>query len=282
MIQFQNEHVTVFQSALYQTTSAVVQTKDAVIVTDPNWLPHEVSAIRNYVESIQNGRDIYQLFTHGDFDHIIGYQAFPEAKTIGSRGLQQHPKKEHKLKLIRDFDNQHYVVRSYPIQFPELDVVIREDGQQLQLGDTVLTFYLAPGHTEDGLITIVEGIGLFIAGDYLSDFELPFISHSAHAYRQTLKKSDMILQQHAISILIPGHGQATTDKGEMQRRIDMAADYLDRLQQAVLAGDEDALHDLSQEHAFPSSFTEECHKENVLIITRECLPFVQGEVPNEN
>lgn len=93
MIQFQNEAVTVFQSALFQTTSSVIQTKEMILIVDPNWLPNEIETIRNYVNSIQWEREIYLLFTHGDFDHIIGYQAFPGAKTIGSLGLQNHPKK---------------------------------------------------------------------------------------------------------------------------------------------------------------------------------------------
>jgi hydroxyacylglutathione hydrolase len=35
MIQFKNEQVTVFQSALYQTTSTVVETNDLILIIDP-------------------------------------------------------------------------------------------------------------------------------------------------------------------------------------------------------------------------------------------------------
>jgi hydroxyacylglutathione hydrolase len=271
MIQFQNEAVTVYQSALFRTTSTVIQTKEMIILVDPNWLPNEIETIQTYVHSIQREREIYLLFTHGDFDHIIGYQAFPGAKTIGSLGLRNHPKKDDKLKLIRDFDNENYVIRNYPILFPELDIVIQEDGQQFQLGETILTFYLAPGHTADGLMTVVEPLGILIAGDYLSDFELPFIYDSAKAYSETLDKSNRVLKKHNVKLLIPGHGLATSDQGEMKRRVDLAADYLKRLRQSVIASDEPALEALNQEHAFPSTFTEECHKENVSIMKREYL-----------
>lgn len=269
MIQFQNEAVIVYQSALFQTTSTVIQTKEMMILVDPNWLPNEIETIQNDVHAIQGEREIYLLFTHGDFDHIIGYQAFPGAKTIGSLGLHNHPKKDDKLKLIRNFDNENYVIRNYPIVFPELDIVIQEDGQQFQLGETTLTFYLAPGHTADGLMTVVEPLGILIAGDYLSDFELPFIYDSAKAYSNTLDKSNMILKKHNVQLLIPGHGLATSDPSEMKRRVELAADYLKRLRQSVIANDESALEALNQEHAFPSSFTEGCHKENVIIMKRE-------------
>ncbi|NOV02092.1 MBL fold metallo-hydrolase [Paenibacillus planticolens] len=269
MIQYQNEHVTVFQSALYQTTSTVIQTKEMILIVDPNWLPNEIEAIQQHVNTINGEREIYLLFTHGDFDHIIGYQAFPNAKTIGSLELHNHPKKEHKLKLIRDFDNQNYIVRNYPIQFPELDIVIQEDGQQLHLGDATLTFYHAPGHTADGLMTVFEPLGILIAGDYLSNFELPFIYQSAKAYTQTLEKCAMMLEKHPVRLLIPGHGAVTTEPEEMKRRLDLASDYLKRLRKSVIANDEAALEALYQEHAFLSSFTEECHKENVSIMKRE-------------
>lgn len=192
MIQYQSEQVTVFQSELFQTTSTVIQTNEIVLIVDPNWLAGEVEAIKQYVNTIKRERDTYLLFTHGDFDHIIGYQAFPDAKVIGSAGLHHHPEKKQKLEMIREFDAKNYISRNYPIEFPMVDIVIHEDGQQLQLGNTSITFYLAPGHTADGLITVVESLGVMIAGDYLSNFELPFIYDSAKAYVQTLEKAKQI------------------------------------------------------------------------------------------
>jgi len=269
MIHYRTENATVFRSALYQTTSTVIRTEETVLVVDPNWLPGEIDAIREHVRSVRGNRRLYVLFTHGDFDHIIGYRAFPEAMTIGSAALRDHPDKEKKLRLIREFDNQYYVTRDYPIEFPELDFAIAEDGQRLTLGDATLTFYLAPGHTEDGLITLVEPHGILIAGDYLSDIERPFIYHSAKAYRDTVDKAEAILANSPVRLLVPGHGRATADLSEMKDRARLAADYLDRLRQAVVANDESALEALGKEHEFPSAFTEGCHRENVEITRRE-------------
>lgn len=269
MIQFQDDRVTVFQSALVQTTSTVIRTDETIVIVDPNWLPGEIEEIRKHVRETRGKRDAYLLFTHGDFDHIIGYRAFPDARTIGSAGLAQHPEKEKQLQQIRDFDHQYYVSRDYPIEFPELDFAIGEDGRQLRLGDATLTFYLAPGHTEDGLMTVVEPLGILIAGDYLSDIEKPFISHSAKAYAGTIRKAESILDRHAIRLLVPGHGRATADPAEMKERARMAAEDLERLRRAVVANDEAALEALGKEHAYPSAFTEACHQENIRIVKRE-------------
>ncbi|MDR9856520.1 GNAT family N-acetyltransferase [Paenibacillus sp. VCA1] len=269
MIQYSNGRITIFQSALFQTTSTVVHLDDFVLVVDPNWLPGEIREIKEHVAAVQGDKPCYLLFTHGDYDHIIGYKAFPGAKTIGSAGLAHHPHKERKLGLIRDFDAMYYVTRDYPVAFPELDIVIGEDGQQVTIGSTTLTFYLAPGHTEDGLFAVIDAEGVMIAGDYLSDFELPFIYHSAKAYEETINKAKQILRDHPVRLLIPGHGRYADDRAEMDRRVRVALDHLMRLKEAVLDGDEEALEQLKLEHGFLSETTMECHKENVRIMRKE-------------
>jgi len=269
MIAFQQDGLTVFQSALWKTTSSVIETNDLILVVDPTWLPNEVQEIQEHVAHIRNGKDLYLLFTHGDFDHIIGYNAFPDAKVIGSKGMQEHPRKQYKLDLIQSFDNEYYVERPYDIEFPTIDIVIEKDGQQLVVGDTTITFYLSPGHTHDGLFTIIEPLGIWITGDYLSDFELPYLFDSAKAYLETLQKAEMILDSHSVEILVPGHGQATESKSEMKRRIELAQGYLDRLIDAVTRDDAEAILGLEKEMSFPSNFTKGCHGENVSIIKKE-------------
>jgi len=269
MIPFQQDGLTVFQSALWKTTSSVIETNDLILVVDPTWLPNEVKEIQNHVVHIRNGKDLYLLFTHGDFDHIIGYHAFPDAKVIGSKGMQEHPRKQYKLDLIQSFDNEYYVERPYDIEFPTIDIVIEKDGQQLVVGDTTITFYLSPGHTHDGLFTIIEPLGIWITGDYLSDFELPFLFDSAKAYLETLQKARMIVDSHSVEVLVPGHGQVTESKAEMTRRVELAQDYLERLIVAVTRDDTAAIVGLEKEMSFPSNFTKRCHEENVAIIKKE-------------
>jgi len=147
MIQYKNNQITVFQSVLYMTTSTVVATDDLVLVVDPTWLPQEVIAIRNYVESIRGNRPVYLLFTHSDFDHILGYKAIRDATTIASKEFTEHPDKENVLEQIRSFDDRYYLQRDYHLEYPTIDYIVHEDGQKLVVGKTELTFYKAPGHT---------------------------------------------------------------------------------------------------------------------------------------
>ncbi|MEK4284043.1 MULTISPECIES: hypothetical protein [Ureibacillus] len=66
MIQYQDKHLTVFESQLYKTTSTVIQTEDCVIVVDPCLLPSEVDEIREHVVSMKGNRPVYLIITHSD------------------------------------------------------------------------------------------------------------------------------------------------------------------------------------------------------------------------
>jgi len=209
---------TIFTSALFQTTTTLIISDKSILLVDPNWLPHEIDAIRAEVDEYLENRDLYLLFTHSDYDHIIGYHAFPEATIIASRAFVENPNKDKVLEEIYQFDESYYINRKYQIAYPTVHQIIEQDGEQLTLGDLELTFYQAPGHNADGMFTIVENEGIWIAGDYLSDIEFPFIYHSSIDYLNTLEKVDKILEYHTIKQLIPGHGNPTSSIKEIQKR----------------------------------------------------------------
>ncbi|MEM6726467.1 MAG: MBL fold metallo-hydrolase, partial [Bacteroidota bacterium] len=194
-------------------------------------LPEEVISIRDYVEEIREEKPLYLLFTHSDYDHIIGYGAFPEATVIASQAFVDNPNKEAVLLQILEFDQQYYLTRNYPIRYPEVQIVIRENGQHVQIGRHKLSFYLTPGHNSDGIYTILEPEGIWIAGDYLSNIEFPYIYHSTADYLEVLELSRRLLTQtdHKVRLLIPGHGDHTTNEREIQQRIEESFQYIDRL-----------------------------------------------------
>lgn len=266
MIQYKNEHITVFQSQLFKTTSSVIHTKDCVIVVDPTWLPLEVKEIREYVEEIKQNKPVYLLFTHSDWDHIIGYGAFPEAIVIASAGFHENKEKEQILEQIHEFDHQYYLDRDYAITYPKVDMIIRDEGQKLEIGETSLTFYKADGHTDDGLFTIIEPLGIWVAGDYLSDVEFPYIYTSSEKYEETLLKCEGILERHKIRLLIPGHGQATDSIEEIHHRKAKSLNYINELRSAILANQES--QHLIEKYAYPKGM-KAFHEGNMKVIKKE-------------
>lgn len=143
MIAFQQNQITVFQSALFQTTSAVIEGDRFVLIVDPTWLPQEVEDIAAHVRQIRAGRDLFLLFTHSDFDHILGGGAFPEAVTIASRAFRDNPNKERSVQAVRAWDSEYYIERPYTVRYPEISIAAATDGQELTLGETRLTLRCA-------------------------------------------------------------------------------------------------------------------------------------------
>lgn len=267
MIQFRNQHITVFQSALFQTNSAVVETKELIVVVDPTWLPNEVEEIRSYVERIRAGRRIYVIYTHADFDHILGCGAFPDAKMIGSRAMAELEDKQQRVEQILQFDATFYLERNYPLAFPALHHEIDEQHHTLQVGNTRLSFYITPGHTHDGIACVIEPLGILIAGDYLSDVEFPFIEDS-YAYERTLAQFKQIIEEHRIKLVVPGHGRVTDCTHEMNRRIDDSAAYIASLRKDMQERTNKLEGDLKPRFLFYRELKNE-HESNKDVIRKE-------------
>ena len=266
MIHYSSQSIKVFQSVLYQTNSTVIETENLILVVDPNWLPNEIEEIKNYIKAKQNNKPIYLLFTHSDYDHIIGYKAIENVITIASVDFANNERKDEIIEQIRSFDDQYYIKRNYKIEYPKIDHIIFEDGQKLMLGDTTITFYKANGHTEDGLFAVIEPLGLFIAGDYLSDVEFPFIFTNSYDYEKTLLKINDILKKHKVELLIPGHGNVGKGVNEILKRQNDSLNYILKLREQLK--NNKPIDNLIQDYSFPR-FLKKMHQENVDIIKKE-------------
>jgi glyoxylase-like metal-dependent hydrolase (beta-lactamase superfamily II) len=270
MIIWRNNFVTVFQSSLYMTLSAVIETEDMVMVVDPTWLPHEVEEIRQHAAAVRRGRPLYLLFTHSDYDHILGYTAFPDAMVIASKAfaIKSEEDKEEIIEQIKTFDDEYYIIRDNELIYPQVDIQTEFDGELLQVGDTRIVFYQAPGHNRDGIFSIVEPLGILIAGDYFSDIEFPYIYVSSDQYVESLHKLDYILDKHQIRLLIPGHGSISENHNEMKRRKRESLDYIDAMRLHIRRDEQTAIDNLIVHCPFPRNMSK-FHSNNQQLMKKE-------------
>jgi hydroxyacylglutathione hydrolase len=140
-ISWQTPKVTVFESSLYRTTTTVIELGDSVMIVDPNWLPSEIDHIFEFVHTEHRNKKQFLLFTHSDYDHIIGYGKFKDAVVISSDTFGQSQKKEAVLQQIIEFDNEFYISRSYPIVYPVTDIIIEKDMERLEIGGLDMIFF---------------------------------------------------------------------------------------------------------------------------------------------
>lgn len=250
MVQLQRPDCVVFESALFRTTSTLIVGEDHLLLIDPTWLPGEVAAIAKYATARSGKRECYLLFTHSDYDHIIGFGAFPDYRTLASAAFVGNPDPEAPLRQIQEFDDAYYIHRRYPIAYPRIDDVL--DGPTTRvLGGETYAFYPAPGHNPDGVLTLNRDRGILAVGDYLSNVEFPYVYDSVARYRDTLRCLEGILDGEDVRLLVSGHGDATTEPAEMQHRIAESRAYLDELEESVRHDRPFDLDRLFRRYAFP-------------------------------
>jgi metallo-beta-lactamase class B len=137
----------------------------------------------------------YVMVSHGHLDHAGGAKFLQER--FGARLLMS----------AADYD---LMDRDNPSWKPKRDLVVT-DGQQLTLGDTTLTFYVTPGHTEGTISTIFpvrDGDRRHVVAEWggtLFNFgpirpRLVAYANSAARFRDIAAKAgaDVILSNHTV------------------------------------------------------------------------------------
>ncbi len=260
--------LTLFESQLFRTVTTCIHTNDYLLLVDPNWLPDEVEEIAAFVRSKSLHKERFLLFTHSDYDHIIGYRRFPGFTTIASQNFVDNPRAAQQLQQARDWDDEYYIRRKYPLTYPVIHRPIAGEGEKMQLGQDDYLFYQAPGHNYDGLLTFNRSQGILIAGDYLSNIEFPYVYHSFAAYRKTLATLKGLVASGEVRILITGHGDAATDVAEMELRIRESVAYLDQLEEAVRQGTDFDLEALFKRYDFPG-IMQKFHAKNEALLRQQ-------------
>jgi len=202
--------VVVVRSAFWQTTCTIVHraAEDGVaecFVIDSPVLPHELEALPVIVE--QAGWELSgMLCTHGDWDHLLGRYAFPDAalgcaETTGAR-LRANPGEAQRE--LREFDEENYVERPRPLSLGQVQALPVPG--HVGIGDTELDLLPTDGHTEDGMALRVPWAGVVVCGDYLSPVEIPWLSEtgSRDAYLATLERLRPWVEE--ATWVVPGHG----------------------------------------------------------------------------
>lgn len=267
-IQYQDAQLIIFESAIYRTTTTLIIGQRYILLIDPNWLPIEIEYIQKVVEEKGRGKEQYLLFTHSDYDHVLGYNAFPHFTTIASKAFVEKKDKEQVLRDIRKFDEEYYIERTYPIAYPIIDKVIDDPVAKLSLQGDQYELYQAKGHTNDGLLTWNQSKGILVVGDYLSNIEFPFIYDSLANYIVTLQTLQQLIAAEAIQLLVTGHGDHTQDQLEMQRRVQRDLAYVDELEKSILNNHSFDLPKWLSKYPFPKGL-EKCHLENVELVKKE-------------
>jgi glyoxylase-like metal-dependent hydrolase (beta-lactamase superfamily II) len=201
--------VVVVTSRVYQTTCTLVRSGAEAFAIDSPVLPDELELLPAIARQAGFGV-VGCLVTHGDWDHLLGRYAFPDAPLGISEGTAARLRNEPGAaqRELREFDDAHYVERPGPLSLgrPEATQALPVPGH-CGIGERELELHPADGHTEDGMALWVPWARVLVAGDYLSPVEIPMLSDggSREAYLATLRRLESLVEQAAT--VVPGHGE---------------------------------------------------------------------------
>lgn len=230
-------HCWVQQSDLYSTNAGLFASNGRGILIDPCIYPAEILAWRPF--AAQNSLNLTHLIlTHIHWDHIFGPEHYPELPIIAQANYLPQAKGEQARKreqVIADWFASEKIDRPHPFTIPQPSQTFAER-LELSVGEEAVQLLHVPGHAADQL-ALYHPAGRFLwASDILSDLEIPYVSDSLAAYRQTLA----MLAGLEIEILVPGHGSVATTRAAVEQRISEDRAYLDelhgRVTQAIAAG----------------------------------------------
>ncbi len=218
-----------FESALWETSSLLLAEGAEAVLVDPAISADEVARIAGRAHAL-GVRVTHVLATHGDWDHVCGIAAFPDAAATMSEATA--------ARLAARAGDAAVAARA-AASGVEIAGEPRADrtfvpGAALQAGPFVFETLALPGHTPDGTAFRCRDLDLLAVGDHLSTVEFPFVTSTA-AYRGTLAALIDLLRNDPPARVVPGHGPELTASGALAvAEADLA--YLWQLHAAVAAG----------------------------------------------
>lgn len=224
--------VHVMTSRRYATTSTVVVGDGDALVVDPCWDADELAGVAGFLGS-KGARCAAGLATHLHYDHVLWHpdlgdvprwaSSWAAEQWAGDRGSLVRP-------LIGDIPDDLVALAGHVTALPAASPSSGGDPLELPWRGRAITVHEHDAHARGHLAIEVCDAGVLLAGDMLSDIELPYPDADEPDLASYLAGLDRLADVvRRCRVLVPGHGSPTYAPVE---RLDADRRYLD----AVLAG----------------------------------------------
>jgi glyoxylase-like metal-dependent hydrolase (beta-lactamase superfamily II) len=193
-----------------KTNCYILASSDEAVVIDPGWEGERI------LSKIGNVKLKAIILTHGHFDHVTAASMLKEAKNAR---ILMNKRDIYLLKSLR------YQLSRFGI---EKDVEIEpdefiEDGDELKLGDSLITVIHTPGHTPGSICLLWEG--KLFSGDTLFKGAFGRVDLPGGNYNDLVASMRKLLDLPDEVLVFPGHGDETTIGAERGMMTEITKNY---------------------------------------------------------
>jgi glyoxylase-like metal-dependent hydrolase (beta-lactamase superfamily II) len=194
--------VWVATSRRYGTTSTVIlDGHGGALVVDPTWDPDELAAIPADL-AVLGVRCVAGLSTHVHYDHVMWHPDLgdvPRWTTQGTVAMVEADREKVVAPLVGDLPDDLVDVAARGLA-PIL-------GERLEWSGPTAYVHVHHAHAPHHLALELPDLGVLVAGDMLSDIELPMPDDAdvdLATYRAGLESLEDVVRRSRV--LVPGHG----------------------------------------------------------------------------
>jgi glyoxylase-like metal-dependent hydrolase (beta-lactamase superfamily II) len=165
---------------------------------------------------------------------VLGAPWFPGATTFAHAGFGDELERELDHVVQRATEGLAAKGEKLPHAFRAFRPTLSARGTtRVELGPFEVVTYDTPGHSGCHLAFWLPGHGVLVAGDLLSDIEIPWLDGPPWVYRASLKSLHWLFEQEDVRVLVPGHGPVAHGRTNGYRRLLRDMNYLTQLEDRV-------------------------------------------------
>ena len=227
--------VRVRTSRCYAMNSVLLAASGHALAIDAGVLPSELDDFSGAVASVApRFENVALAFTHPHWDHVLALPWFPGATTFAHVGFFDELERDE-AKIAADAEKWIRESGETPPQRwrPFKPALTARGTVLVKLGPFDVVTCDTPGHSGSHLALWLPAHGTLVAGDLLSDIEIPWLDAAPWVYRASLKALHWLFEQEDVRLLVPGHGPPAHGRRDGYRRLLRDMDYLLHLEHGV-------------------------------------------------
>lgn len=222
--------VWVAHSRRYDTTSTVIlDGHGGALVIDPAWDADELAAIPADLAAL-GVRAVAGLATHMHYDHVLWHPDLGDVPRWSTPGTVRETV-EHRERVVQP------LIGDIPDDLVDLAARLTPiEGELLEWSGPTARIHVHHAHAPHHLALELPDLGLVVAGDMLSDVEIPMPDDrdtDLMTYRSGLESLADVVRRSRV--LVPGHGSVSRDP---VARFEADVRYLDDVEGRGASDDE--------------------------------------------